>query len=161
LIASTSKESPLPATLPARRPSGFTLVELMIVVAIVAILTAIALPAYQRYIMKARRADAKTALLDLAAREERFFTTQNTYTNSLANLGYPGTGTFSVAINSSGTSYYTLTFNNWNTNGASFTARATPSGAQAADACGTFQLDQLGQQTVIPPTGVTAPSDCW
>ena len=58
---------------------GFTLIELMVTVAIVAILSAIAYPAYTEYILKSRRTDAKNALLDLAARQERFYSLNNKY----------------------------------------------------------------------------------
>ena len=74
--------------LAARAHRGFTLIELMVVVAVVAILAAIAYPSYINQVRKSRRADAKSALLDLATRQERFFSTQNTYTNNAANLGY-------------------------------------------------------------------------
>ena len=71
-----------------RVSQGFTLIELMIAVAIVGILAAVALPSYQRSIMKGRRVDAKAATLDLAAREERYFSVNNTYTNSAVSLGF-------------------------------------------------------------------------
>ena len=67
---------------------GFTLIELMIAVAIVGILVRLAYPAYTKSVMKSRRADAKTALLDLAAREERYLATANSYTNTATALGY-------------------------------------------------------------------------
>ena len=73
------------------RLRGFTLVELMIVVVIVAILAGIAVPSYMSSVRKTRRADAKTALLDLAGREERYLTTNPAgYSTVPADLGYPG-----------------------------------------------------------------------
>ena len=66
---------------------GFTLIELMITVAVVGILAAIAYPSYQDSIRKSRRADAKSALLDAAHRQERFFTENNQYTNVLVAPG--------------------------------------------------------------------------
>ena len=71
---------------------GFTLVELMVVIVIASILMAIAIPSYKNSIRKSRRTDAKTALLDLAGREERFMSTNGSYTTSFANLGYASWG---------------------------------------------------------------------
>lgn len=93
--------------------SGFTLIELMIAVAVVGILAAIAYPSYQDSVRKARRADAKSALLDAAQRQERFYTENNQYTNVLVKpdpcvgaacgLGYATTkttdGYYDLAIN--------------------------------------------------------------
>jgi len=81
---------------------GFTLIELMVVVVIVSILMAIAIPSYKNSIRKSRRTDAKTALLDLAGREERYNSTNGSYTNAAANLGYASWG---IPI---GSGYYTI-----------------------------------------------------
>ena len=70
-----------------RRGHGFTLIELMIVVVIVAILAAVALPAYNDSVRKSRRTAAKTAVLDMASREEKFYTTNNAYASTASNLG--------------------------------------------------------------------------
>jgi type IV pilus assembly protein PilE len=137
-----------------RRLRGFTLIELMIAVAVVAILTAIALPSYQTYIRKSRRADAKTALLDLAAREERYFTLNNSYTNLLANLSYGGIVGNTVTITSNGTPDYVLSVTAFTA--TTYSAQAAAQGDQVNDACGTYQLDNFGNQTV---TGAGA--NCW
>ena len=71
--------------------AGFTLVELMVVLVIGAILLAIAVPTYQSQVRQSRRTDAKTAVLDLAAREEKYLSLNNAYTNSAINLGYSAT----------------------------------------------------------------------
>src|SRR5256885_11930943 len=85
---------------------GFTLIELMVVVAIATILFSIAIPSYMTYIRQSRRTEAKTAVLDLAGREERFLSTNPTaYTDVPANLGYTGFG----AGNPVGSGYYYLT----------------------------------------------------
>jgi type IV pilus assembly protein PilE len=71
--------------------AGFTLIELMITVVIATVLITIAIPAYNGEIRKSRRTDAKTALLDLAGREERFYNTNNAYSSLPSDLGYNAT----------------------------------------------------------------------
>ena len=84
---------------------GFTLIELLVVIAIIGILLAIATPAYTSYVQQAHRTDAKNALLDLAAREEKYFSINNTYTADPTQLYGSGT-TFPLGVNSNGTTYY-------------------------------------------------------
>lgn len=86
------------------RSTGFTLIELMIVVVIASILIAIAVPSYIEKVRKSRRTEAKTALLDLAGREERFYNTNNTYSNTPSDLGYGATAAaFPMTV---GSGYY-------------------------------------------------------
>ncbi|MBS0316808.1 MAG: type IV pilin protein [Proteobacteria bacterium] len=152
--------------IPALRHHGFTLIELMIVVAVITILAAIALPSYRSYVMKSRRTDAKNGLLDLASREERYFSVNNTYTNDPTQLGYGAGSSFPLAINASGQSYYNLTAPTVTAASGSgatavppgFTAQAVPTGDQTADTtCATYQIDQLGTQT--NSSGAT--TGCW
>ena len=134
---------------------GFTLIELMVAVAIVAVLTAIALPGYTQHIRKSRRAEAKTALLDFAARQERFLSTNNVYTSAPDSLGY--VGAFPVDVLSGSTVYYRIDVTL--PTSTSFSATAAPTGAQAGDTCGTYTLNQLGVQGNTGNT--TATADCW
>ena len=133
---------------------GFTLVELMVVIVIASILMAIAIPSYKNSIRKSRRTDAKTALLDLAGREERYNSTVGGYTNVAANLGYGGWG----AVFGGG--YYTMTQPVVVAGTvASFALQAVPvvGSDQAKDtACGSFSLSSTGLQTV---SGTA--TDCW
>jgi type IV pilus assembly protein PilE len=86
-----------------RRRRGFTLIELVISMVIAAMLAAIAIPAYSNYVRKSRRAEAKSALLDLAGLEERYYSTQNVYSGTSTDLGYTawpatvGNGYYEVA----------------------------------------------------------------
>jgi len=131
--------------------SGFTLIELMIAVAVLGLLTALALPAYQKQILKSHRTDAKTALLDLAAREERYRSTNQIYTNVGTALGY--SSNFPISVPSSGNPTYTLSVN-MVAGGGSFSATATPSGAQAGDGCGSYSITDTGVQSA-------SQSNCW
>jgi type IV pilus assembly protein PilE len=133
-----------------RRQHGFTLIELMIAFGIVAILASIAYPSYLTYMQRAQRIPAKNALYDLASREARYYSTNNTFTD-LATLGYTVQGgSVQIPIGSASV-FYDLTLAYTTT---TFTATATPVNQQSTDSCGTYTLDNFGNQT--PTT-----SGCW
>jgi len=140
---------------PARTARGFSLIELMVAVAIVALLTGIAVASYTFQIAKSRRADAKSALLDLAARQERFFTTNNTYTNVAASLGYAAL----PASLPGGGSQTTYTLSITAVSATSFTAQATRGGPQGTDNCGDYTITDRGIQGNVNNTQATA--QCW
>jgi type IV pilus assembly protein PilE len=136
--------------------SGFSLIELMVTVVIMSILASIAIPAYNAQIRKSRRTEAKTALLDLAGREERYFNTNNAYTDVAANLGYTAT-TPTLTNLSVGSGYYTVTI----TLGAPpYTIVATAVGDQAQDVCSTLTVDSTGLQKASG-SGTNPNVDCW
>lgn len=129
---------------------GFSLIELMIAMAIVAIVTAVALPSFQDTVRKSRRADAKAALLQVATNQEKYRANNTSYTTSLTNLG------FAAATNADSTDgYYTI--NVTAANATSFTATAAPKTgtAQAGDSC-TFILTQNG-----PDISTATKKSCW
>jgi type IV pilus assembly protein PilE len=135
--------------------SGFTLIELMVTVAILSILATIAVTSYTSQVQKSRRTEAKSALLDLAGREERLFSTTNTYSQDEAFLGYATVSTQMTNM-PFGNGYYQMTAV---ATATTYTLTATPVGAQAADAtCGSFSVNQLGVQTV---SGTGTVATCW
>jgi type IV pilus assembly protein PilE len=146
---------------------GFSLIELMIVVAIVAILAAIALPAYQKQIQQSRESSAKSALLDLARREETFYSTNNNYTTQLDSLGYANIVGNAIQVpNTTNEDYYTVTIQPAaaGTTASSYIATATPvaGGPQASDACGTYEINYLGVQSNVGATGTGSGGlSCW
>lgn len=153
------------------RSSGFTLIELMVVVVIATILISIAVPSYMSQVRQSRRVEAKTAMLDLAGREERFLSTNPTgYTNVPASLGY---NAFGVPI---GNGYYSLTVcvpAQSPCNGVaipnppgvpSYTIVALPVAgqSQAGDAqCAQFAVDSTGQQYAANSAGANQTAFCW
>ena len=133
-----------------RQQRGVTLIELMLVVGLIAVLGAIAIPSYRNYAQRAQRAEATSALLRLAANQERFYLTANTYTANVALLGFATgvteTGLYAINVNPA--------------TAATFTATATPvmGAGQAADArCQVFGINSAGVRTSAP-----GPVDeCW
>ena len=127
---------------------GFTLLELMIVVAVVAILTAIALPSYQQMLRKGNRADAKAVLMETAQFMERFFTTHNTYVGAGVLSGVSPKGATGNDVK------YNVGFATGQPTATTYVVRAVPTGSQTGDSCGTLTLDNTGAQT--PTT-----AGCW
>ena len=136
---------------------GFTLIELMVTVVIVGILAAIVYPGYQQVVRKSRRAEAKVALLDLAARQERYFTMNNKYASTPDALGYSGEE-FPVDVAYGGQAYYRLSVSLGATANA-FYASASPTGGQVRDPCGTYTLNHLGLEGNVADTGPS--TKCW
>jgi type IV pilus assembly protein PilE len=148
---------------------GFTLVELMVVVVIIGIIAAVAIPAYRGAVMKSNRSSAKAALLDLAAREEKYYTLANTYAFDSTNTtlttigaqlyGSGSTTTFPINVPGTGPTLYTIAAPSVTlasgATPASFTITATPVNSQANDQCGSFTINSAGQQTV------SGTGSCW
>jgi type IV pilus assembly protein PilE len=137
---------------------GFTLIELMIAVAVVSILATIAVASYTSYVKKSRRTDARSALLDLAGREEKLFSVANAYSNLPSDLGYGGAWPVTV-----GSGYYQVTVVSPDptqpAGTPSYFIKAVPVGTQASDTtCTELDVNQLGAQSAIPAANT---STCW
>lgn len=140
---------------------GFSLVELLIAMAIIAILATIAVPSYQNYITNARRSDGQTALFDLASRMEQYYSDNNTY--QTATIG-TGNATDVLSSNTSPEGWYTLSITTQTP--TTYTLQATPQNAQgSADTrCQSLTLNHLGIKSITDgpagaPTGTAA--QCW
>lgn len=138
------------------RMGGFTLIELMIVVLIVGILAAIAMPSYQRYVLRSHRTVAINALLDMGSREARYYSANNVYTASLTGATGLGYASDPAPVPDATTPYYQLSAA---INGNSFTLTAQAVGNQVNDVeCGDFTYTGLGVKG-ISGTGTVA--KCW
>ncbi|AZT82887.1 prepilin-type N-terminal cleavage/methylation domain-containing protein [Marinobacter sp. NP-4(2019)] len=121
---------------------GFTLIELMIVVAIIGIIAAIAYPSYTEHVRKTKRSDGQGALMGLAAAMERHYASNNSYEDAAAggaDTGSPGIYPDEAPLDGND-KYYDLTIQS--ADATTYTLRATPKGAQAGD--GMLELDSTG-----------------
>ena len=134
---------------------GFTLIEVMIVVAIVAVLSAIALPSYQEYIRRGHRAEARAALLQAAQWLERAATATGTYPLTASfptTLTTMQSGRYTVAVASPPASA---------ASGAAFTLTATPAGGQVGDKCGSYTLTHSGVRGAASAASGALVTECW
>lgn len=138
---------------------GVTLVELMVVLVIVAILSAIAVPSYRQYSMRANRAEAHWNLLRLAAAQEKFYLQNNTYAEDDELSEAPPNGLGIDATSESG--YYTFSITAADATG--FQAQAVAAGGQVDDTdCDVFGIDDTGVRYGGPgPLGTNNDPDCW
>ena len=128
----------------AAKHSGFSLIELMIVLAIIGILAAIAYPSYTQYLRRSNRADAQSFLMSISARQQQRLLDVRSYASALADVG--------VTVPSAVATRYTITLVANNDAVPTFTATATPLGAQALDTCGTLSISNVGAKS---------PASCW
>ena len=134
---------------------GFTLVEVLIVIVIIGLLSSLALSSYGEYVRKARRADAKADLLELAQLIERNYTESHRFNRDAAGNNY------ALEFNQSpqqGRAFYNLSFAGTPTT-TTYTIQAVPTGSQTKDGrCMTLTLNQAGVRTV---SGSGTVADCW
>ncbi len=150
---------------------GYTLIELLIVVAIIGILASVAIPAYQGSVIRGKRSVAQSGLLDLANRQEQFYLNNKTYTTSMNNLGYTAALVFADGGNSAvaldqnqglvvSTSTARVYFVKINAaTAAGYSIAAVPQLGQADDTeCGILTLTSTGART---ESGTATAADCW
>ena len=140
-----------------KREKGFTLLELMIVVVIIAVLAGLAIFNYNKFGFRARRSEGQDALSRIAAAEERYYTNFNQYATDLTKLSFTsdpyvttnGYYSVSAAVGSTGdTQTYILT--------------GAPQIGQAADACGNLTIDNTGQKKPLPGVmPANSNGSCW
>lgn len=133
---------------------GFSLIELMIVVAIIGIISAIAYPSYTKYVQRSHRAEIAELMAEAAQTLERHYSRAGQYTNN-PNITPPVTTADPV-----GNAWYTLAVNRQT---ATFTLVATPIAGtmMATDMCGTFTLDNTGARGNPIATSGATPAICW
>jgi type IV pilus assembly protein PilE len=151
------------------RARGFTLIELVITMLIAATLAAIAIPSYSNYVRKSRRVEARSALLDMASLQERYFSTQNVYSATPSDLGF--SGSYPVTV---GNGYYTVALTqNTAANPPTatsagtaalfeFTATTVATSDQAKDTtCAKFVVNSQGVQSSQNAGGTDTTATCW
>lgn len=142
---------------PLKKMRGVTLVELMIVIAVIGTLAAIALPTYRRYLLRSQRSEAKIALMALQTAQEKFYLQNNAYTNNVTAAPPAGLGLQAL----SETGKYDITVSTFAADGQSYTAQAAPhsGGGQTDDSpCMNFTINERGVRGVSGPYGSQA---CW
>jgi type IV pilus assembly protein PilE len=127
------------------RNYGFTLIELMIVVAIIAIIASIAYPSYTDYVARAKRGDAKVSLLTLQLAQEKYRASNPTYGTTMAQLSL---------ISTSNENYYTIAITS--STSTSYVATATPLAPHADATCGTISIDESNNKTATGDDAL-----CW
>lgn len=152
------------------RQHGFTLIELMIVIAIIGIAAALAYPSYIEQVRKTRRSDGKAALLEAAQVLERCYTEFNRYNAPAAAPGCPavnGAGNgLAGAYTTSKEGYYTIAAGSLTA--TAFTLQATPAAGHSDDndatksnRCGVLTYSNTGLKGVVPATGTLSAAVCW
>ena len=158
-----------------RSMRGFTPVELVVVVAVVAILAAVALPTYRGYVNKSRRSEAQSYLMAVAARQQQCLLDTRAYTATLADIDVPVPGSIDIPPFTKANPAYRATMTIVAGPPPTLTVTATPAGDQSSEKCGELSINQTGrlpslqisgavgatylveQVAALPPTGNWTP----
>jgi type IV pilus assembly protein PilE len=139
---------------------GFTLIEVMIVVAIVAILAAIAYPSYIESVRKSRRAEARAQLMETAQYMQRFYSQNDSFKRAIGATAEMTLPTTLTSVPRQGAQTYAISFVTGTWTPSFFTLQAVPTGSMEGDRCGTLKLDSTGLRQAENTSGLTV-SDCW
>jgi type IV pilus assembly protein PilE len=140
-----------------RRMRGVSLMELLVVIAVLGTLAAIAVPSYRRYLIRSQRSEAKIALMQVQTAQEKFYLQNNTYTNSIT--GGPGVGLGMGTVSETGK--YDIAITTFAADGQSYVATASPrsGGGQTDDViCANFTINERGTRGI---SGTGAAETCW
>jgi type IV pilus assembly protein PilE len=147
---------------PRRNASGFTLIEVMIVVAIVAILASIALPSYLESVRKSRRAEARAQLMEAVQYMQRFYSQNDSFRRAIGVESDMALPDALKLVPRQGAQTYAIDFVAGALQASSFMLEAVPVGAMKGDRCGTLQINNAGRRTIVAnPAGGAAAEDCW
>jgi type IV pilus assembly protein PilE len=140
---------------------GFTLVEVMIVVAILAILSATAYPSYVESVRKSRRAEARAQLLEVAQYMQRFYSQNDSFKKAVGEVSDMALPSELRTVPRQGAQTYTIDFAANSLTPSSFNLDAVPTGSMKGDRCGTLQLDNVGRRNIKDAKAGIAIDDCW
>jgi type IV pilus assembly protein PilE len=140
---------------------GVTLVELLVVMVVLAILAAIAVPSYRRYVVRAQRTDATTALLRLQSAQEKFFLQKGVYTENLTDPQSGTPGGLGLVSSNTEQGYYSLDVDLTAT-GYTATARPIATAGQKDDSrCVEFSVDETGRKKAKDSGNTDRTTECW